>query len=87
MQLKNTAFLALILLLGQDGVEGSDDGSCRLSKEFLAPEVIPWDTNSIKVSWDKVFVTCLREEVKGLKVMVETTMNADTENNDTPVKS
>jgi len=75
MPLKNTAFFALILLLGQGGVEGSDDGSCRLSTEFPAPEVVPWDTRSIKVSWDKVFVNCLRGEVKGLKIIVETTMN------------
>ena len=81
MPLKNTVFLALILLLGQGGVEGSEVGSCRLSSEFPAPEVIPWDTSSIKVSWKKVFVNCLRKEVRGLKVMVETTMNADSEHN------
>ena len=85
MPLKNTAFLAflaLILLLGQEGVEGSDVGSCRLSSEFLAPEVIPWDTKSIKVSWDKVFVNCLKKEVKRLAVKVETTMYAQTELNE-----
>ena len=78
MPLKKTDFLALILLLGKGGAQESDD-SCRLSNEFPSPEVIPWDTKSVKISWDKVFVNCQKKDVKGLQVRVDTEMNDVTE--------
>jgi len=79
--------LVLLLLLQTENIHTQkSDSSCRLSSEFPAPEVIPWDTKSINVSWDKVFLNCLREEVKGLKVVVVTTMNAKTEHNEYDMK-
>ena len=35
--------------------------------------------NSLKVSWDKVFVNCQKKDVKGLQVRVDTEMNDVTE--------
>jgi len=69
--------LVVLLLLFQTGnihTQESDD-ACRLSSEFPAPEVIPWDTKKIKVSWDKVFVNCKKKDVKTLVVKVDTDMN------------
>ena len=79
MPLRKTGFLALILLLGKGRAEESDSGSCRLSSEFPSPEVFPWDTKSIKVSWDKVFVNCQKKEVKSLQLKVETAMGGVTD--------
>ena len=86
MRHRKILVLLLLFQIGNIHTKKSDDGSCRVSSEFPAPKVIPWDTKSIKVSWDKVFVNCLKEEVKGLKVEVATTMHAQTEHNVYDVK-
>ena len=73
-----TELLVLILFFRARTINAQESGAgCRLSTEFPKPEVTPWDTSSIKVSWDKVFVNCQREDIKDLQVKWETQYNAD----------
>jgi len=81
MQHRKILVLLLLLQIGNIHTQGSDGGSCRLSTESPSPEVIPWDTKSIKVSWNKVFDNCLKKDTKGLKVIVDTQQNAAVDNN------
>ena len=75
---RNTIFYALILLL--QTIEARRDPrnntSCRLSSESPSPEVTPWSSKAIKVSWDKVFISCEKQDIKNLEVKVETQMNS-----------
>ena len=79
---RNTIFLLLIFFLQtiQASADQSDRTSCRVSSESPSPEVTPWKSDSIKVSWEKVFVDCKTTDVKNLEVKVETQMNAVIEN-------
>ena len=72
-----TELLVLILFFRARTINAQESGAgCRLSTEFPKPEVTPWDTSSIKVSWDKVFVNCRREDIKDLRVKWVTQINA-----------
>ena len=75
---RNTIILVVILLLQTIGARAdeSDNTSCRLSTESASPEVTPWSPDAIKVSWDKVFIDCKKQDVMNLKVKVETQLNA-----------
>ena len=75
---RNTIFLGLILFL--QTIEARRDTrnntSCRLSSESPSPEVTPWSSKAIKVSWDKVFISCEKQDIKNLEVKVETQINS-----------
>ena len=76
----NTIFHVLILLQTiKANAKDNDISSCRLSSESPSPEVTPWNSNAIKVSWDKVFIGCKNQDIKNLEVKVENQMNAATE--------
>ena len=81
MQKQITIFIVLILLLQtiKASPEKSDASSCRLSSVSPSPVVIPWSSETIKVSWDKVFIGCKRQDVRNLEVKVKTRMNAISE--------
>ena len=71
-------FIVLILLL--QNIEASPDGSantsCRLSSQLPSPKVTPWNSEAIKVSWDKVFVGCKKQDVNNLEVKLERQLGA-----------
>ena len=75
---RNTIFFGLILFL--QTIEARRDTRnntfCRLSSESPSPEVTPWSSKAIKVSWDKVFISCEKQDIKNLEVKVETQMNS-----------
>ena len=84
----HTQFLALLLFLCAWTIQASGDKSetCKLSSRPPSPKVTPWDSKSIKVSWDKVFHNCLKDDVKALQVKIETQKNAAFEQSDEDVK-
>ena len=75
---RNTIFLGLIIFLQtiEARKDTRDNTSCGLSSESPSPEVIPWSSKAIKVSWDKVFISCEKQDIKNLEVKVETQMNS-----------
>ena len=84
----HTQFLALLLFLCAWTIQASGQKSetCKLASRLPSPKVTPWDSKSIKVSWDNVFQNCLKEDVKALQVKIETQMNAVIEHKEKDVE-
>ena len=61
-QMKLTLYILLLVLVGiSQGYEKQSNDSCQ--KTFLKPDVIPVNSSYIKVSWEKSFKGCMKEEI------------------------